>query len=341
MSGVPNETIRLQALKAHQNILTGWTGQAQFAGSVMGFLFIVTNVYIALFSSIGLSVAFMIYIKMDTKTNKTLDTTKKMLQSRWTRSLELEFIIFTEIFLGAVFITGLSFFFKDIVKGPTTALTGLKLYSFIMAYYYKNEGLFVLKYHVDEFNWSSYLLYHSGAYTIAFTIALVEFFLEYFFFPSFKELLAYRLWFIFFGIVSVSGLHLRHLSFREAGSNFHHLIRWQKTPSHKLVTSGVYSLDRHPSYSGYFFFSLASQIILMNPISFLIYFLALKKFFTERVQEEEESLEMIFGEEYQVYKGRVGCPWADPYGKWIDKFTKSLNGVNQQSLPPEYSYKPT
>lgn len=64
-----------------------------------------------------------------------------------------------------------------------------------------------------------------------------------------------------------------------AKSNFHHLIQVRKQESHQLVTHGVYSFDRHPSYLGYFLFSLAGQLILGNPVSFIAYAWVLWKFF--------------------------------------------------------------
>ncbi|CAN0535280.1 unnamed protein product, partial [Ectocarpus sp. 8 AP-2014] len=45
-----------------------------------------------------------------------------------------------------------------------------------------------------------------------------------------------------------------------AGSNFNHEIMQRREESHQLVTSGVYRFLRHPSYFGWFWWSLGTQV---------------------------------------------------------------------------------
>lgn len=43
-----------------------------------------------------------------------------------------------------------------------------------------------------------------------------------------------------------------------AGSNFNHKIQFYKDDNHKLVTTGLYSLSRHPSYLGWFLWAVGT-----------------------------------------------------------------------------------
>jgi protein-S-isoprenylcysteine O-methyltransferase len=98
---------------------------------------------------------------------------------------------------------------------------------------------------------------------------------------------------------------LRTSAMITAGSNFTHIIRYSKQGNHKLVTWGVYRFFRHPSYTGFFYWSLGLQIIMGNPICFIGYIWALNRFFKSRIEVEEELLEEFFGEQYVSYKKRT------------------------------------
>lgn len=56
------------------------------------------------------------------------------------------------------------------------------------------------------------------------------------------------------------GEGLRKSAMLTAGSNFNHIVQNEKAHSHVLVTSGVYSLFRHPSYVGWFYWSVGTQV---------------------------------------------------------------------------------
>ena len=100
-----------------------------------------------------------------------------------------------------------------------------------------------------------------------------------------------------------------------AGSNFDHLIRVRKEEKHQLVTSGVYRLCRHPSYVGWFYWSVGTQLVLCNPFCTLAYAAASWRFFYERIYEEEITLLYFFGEDYKRYQSEVptGLPFIHGY----------------------------
>lgn len=97
-----------------------------------------------------------------------------------------------------------------------------------------------------------------------------------------------------------------------AASNFTHQIAEHKTKDHKLVTSGIYSLMRHPSYCGWFWWSVSTQVLLANPFCTLAYAAASYSFFADRIPYEEETLIEHFGNDYVQYRKRVpsGVPFV-------------------------------
>src|ERR1700734_1607904 len=82
----------------------------------------------------------------------------------------------------------------------------------------------------------------------------------------------------------VMGQMFRTLAMIHASSNFSHQIAYKKDPNHILVTSGVYSLVRHPSYFGFFWWAVGLQVFLANPVSTIIFVAVLWKFFSDRIQ---------------------------------------------------------
>lgn len=56
------------------------------------------------------------------------------------------------------------------------------------------------------------------------------------------------------------GEGLRKAAMLTAGSNFNHIVQNEKAQSHVLVTSGVYAFFRHPSYVGWFYWSIGTQV---------------------------------------------------------------------------------
>ncbi|KAG9482001.1 hypothetical protein GDO78_010954 [Eleutherodactylus coqui] len=109
------------------------------------------------------------------------------------------------------------------------------------------------------------------------------------------------------------GESLRKSAMLTAGSNFNHIVQNEKSETHTLVTGGVYSWFRHPSYVGWFYWSIGTQVLLCNPVCLVGYTLASWRFFRERVEEEEFSLIHFFGQEYIDYKRTVptGLPFIN------------------------------
>lgn len=112
-------------------------------------------------------------------------------------------------------------------------------------------------------------------------------------------------------IICLAGEVIRKTAMLTAAHNFDHLIRTMREDHHELVTTGIYSIWRHPSYVGWFYWSIGTQIILCNPFCFIAYLIASWTFFNERVHEEERTLLHFFGDEYVDYQSEVptGLPF--------------------------------
>lgn len=160
----------------------------------------------------------------------------------------------------------------------------------------------------------SFLLNHSREYHLALLLALVEFTLESYLIPDWKFIFHPYLTFcgLFFCII---GEILRKLAMYTAGHNFNHIIQTNYDSHHFLITSGIYSFMRHPSYVGWFYWSMGTQIILQNPLSFFIFVVVSWRFFKERIYFEEVTLINFFGPKYLIYKQKVhsGLPWIQGY----------------------------
>lgn len=88
-------------------------------------------------------------------------------------------------------------------------------------------------------------------------------------------------------------------------------MQYEKSGDHKLVTHGIYAFARHPSYVGWFWWSIGTQFILLNPICILIYTVVSWKFFHDRIYCEEYTLLNFFRNDYKTYQDTVptGLPF--------------------------------
>ncbi|CAJ0573423.1 unnamed protein product, partial [Mesorhabditis spiculigera] len=112
--------------------------------------------------------------------------------------------------------------------------------------------------------------------------------------------------FLFTGITNRRSLKaLRKVAMVHAGVGFTHRLANSKQADHLLVTNGVYSWFRHPGYTGWFLWSVSTQIVLCNPICTVLYFIASYLFFRDRLIEEEKDLLQFFGPAYAKYQAEL------------------------------------
>ncbi|XP_052117231.1 protein-S-isoprenylcysteine O-methyltransferase B isoform X1 [Arachis duranensis] len=143
----------------------------------------------------------------------------------------------------------------------------------------------------------------SAHYILAMIFSLAEYIFEIVFFPELKEY-----WVISnVGLaIVVIGEVIRKLAILTAGHAFTHLIRTHRHDDHRLVTHGIYGFMRHPGYSGFFIWSVGTQIMLCNPISVVAFAVVVWRFFAKRIPYEEYFLRRFFGRDYKEYAKKVG-----------------------------------
>ncbi|XP_020361697.1 protein-S-isoprenylcysteine O-methyltransferase isoform X3 [Oncorhynchus kisutch] len=200
-------------------------------------------------------------------------------------------------FLGFTFGCGL------IISFSQTTWTHFGWYMCSMSFFHYSEYLVTAIINPHSLSLDSFLLNHSVEYTVAAVSSWVEFTIEKLSIPELKQLS----WLSLVGLVMVlCGDFLRKSAMLTAGSNFNHIVQNEKAQSHVLVTDGVYAFFRHPSYVGWFYWSIGTQVMLCNPVCIAGYTMASWRFFRERIEEEELSLLHFFGEDYLEYKKKVG-----------------------------------
>jgi protein-S-isoprenylcysteine O-methyltransferase Ste14 len=81
---------------------------------------------------------------------------------------------------------------------------------------------------------------------------------------------------------------------------------------HTLVTTGVYSLVRHPMYAGFWLMALGQALLLPNWVAGPAGLVGFGFLFFGRVGREEEMMISAFGDDYRAYMQRTArvVPWV-------------------------------
>src|SRR5205085_611113 len=76
--------------------------------------------------------------------------------------------------------------------------------------------------------------------------------------------------------------------------------------SQKLATEGPYSFCRHPLYLGSFLMLLGFLVLINNPWCIAIILSVIVATYPSTIAYEESLMAQLFGDEWTVYRGRVG-----------------------------------
>lgn len=123
-------------------------------------------------------------------------------------------------------------------------------------------------------------------------------------------------------VMIVIGQVVRSTAMAQAGTNFNHTVQSRKNDGHELVTTGLYAVFRHPSYFGFFWWGVGTQLMLGNTVCSLGYAGILWYFFSRRISrksrkwywlcectnlvtDEEKHLIDFFGDDYKAYRART------------------------------------
>ena len=159
-------------------------------------------------------------------------------------------------FLGYAFGVGILIF---VTASPSWQMFGI--YMTILAFFHYSEFIIIAWTNPKAISTDSFILNHSLAYGIAACSSWLEFIVERYYFPEMKEPSSIS----YLGLIMcLCGEILRKLAILTARHNFNHLVQRTKTNDHELVTHGVYGLFRHPSYVGWFYWSIGTQVKTKN-----------------------------------------------------------------------------
>eukprot|EP00835_Amoeboradix_gromovi_P006929 NODE_947_length_2851_cov_0.490189.p2 type:complete len:213 gc:universal NODE_947_length_2851_cov_0.490189:1722-2360(+) len=142
----------------------------------------------------------------------------------------------------------------------------------------------------------SFLIPHSNEHTLMLISSIFEYNIEY-------DLVEKPRWLSIVGIfLVIIGQFFRTYAMKSANVSFNHKVQEYRANDHVLVTTGAYSVCRHPSYFGFYWWSIGTQILLGNAVCSILYFFMLTRFFNARIEKEEEYLTEFFGQEYENYR---------------------------------------
>lgn len=141
-------------------------------------------------------------------------------------------------------------------------------------------------YNTPDAKIGSFLLTNGAQYRIAHSVAFVETIVTSSFFPGWQSRV--HPWLaILVGIVMVLvGQVVRSTAMAQAGTNFNHQVQSKKNDGHELVTRGLYAHFRHPSYFGFFWWGIGTQVMIGNAFCTLAYAGVLWFFFMKRITRE-------------------------------------------------------
>ena len=177
----------------------------------------------------------------------------------------------------------------------------LPLYIVFLAFFHIMEFWTTAQFNVKNANTASFLLSSNGlAYWAAQAAGVTEYLVICHFFPHLHNSSRATIAFVVGLLCVVFGQGIRSFAMAQAGQSFSHALAYTKKQEHVLVTGGIYSYDRmyldsvfeliwdrfsrHPSYLGFFYFGIGTQIMLGNPISSIIFAGVLWRFFNERIR---------------------------------------------------------
>ena len=143
------------------------------------------------------------------------------------------------------------------------------------------------RYNLPNATISTFLLFTNGmAYNVAHTTAMIEAIITSIYFPNWQGHFAHR-WIQLLGVaLVVVGQVCRTAAMVTAATNFHHFVQTKQREGHRLVTHGIYAWLRHPSYFGFFWWAIGTQIALGNLVCLCIYVIILWRFFFQRIKSK-------------------------------------------------------
>ena len=103
----------------------------------------------------------------------------------------------------------------------------------------------------------------------------------------------------------VLGQLMRIAAAVQTGPSFKTDIRKGEKHDQRLVTSGIYRWLRHPSYLGFLYWAIGTQLVLGTRFALLACVIFLTSSIAGKIRDEERHLTQVYGNAYLKYKARV------------------------------------
>ncbi|KAJ8112729.1 hypothetical protein OPT61_g4972 [Boeremia exigua] len=231
-------------------------------------------------------------------------------------------------FLGNAAVAG--FFFAAQLAYHGSHLWRPALFLGTLSVFHFLEFYTTAAYNTPDAKISSFLLTNGAQYRVAHTMAFVETVVTSYFFPAW-QLKVHPPMAILMGIIMVlMGQVVRSTAMAQAGTNFNHQVQSKKIDGHELVTRGLYAHFRHPSYFGFFWWGIGTQVMIGNTICTLGYAGVLWYFFMKRINHEEKHLVQFFGKDYETYRSTTR---SRDLGRGVDSARPKLCAAAAPSSP--------
>lgn len=131
-------------------------------------------------------------------------------------------------------------------------------------------------------------------------------YLLYWFTPLFSWATVLSLLVRAFGlIIATYGLYLFWLTHKTLGENWSPLLEVRK--EHQLITTGIYKHIRHPMYTSIFILVIGLGMLSGNILVVMLPLVMFYILYHMRVKDEEGMMVSWFGDEYILYKRRMGA----------------------------------
>ncbi|KAL8795945.1 MAG: hypothetical protein Q9182_007459 [Xanthomendoza sp. 2 TL-2023] len=188
------------------------------------------------------------------------------------------------------------------LRNPTNLLWRAPFFLALLSIFHFLEFYITARYNPPAATLSAFLLTGNGyAYTVAHTLAFLECIFHNYATPHFHpdRIFLYPFtaflpdeggtraaWMMLGLAMLLIGQGIRTLAMVQAGTNFNHLVQSKKKQGHVLVTDGIYGWLRHPSYFGFFWWGVGTQVVMGNVVCLAGYAVVLWRFFSHRIEGE-------------------------------------------------------
>lgn len=241
----------------------------------------------------------------------------RMERGKLLQSIGIQQIVYVSALLGGVGGFCCSGIYFSLVHSSSITVFSLSIYVLVVhVFFHLPEFIIATRYRPHDIDVQSFMILHSPAYLVASTMAFVEFLVksacttDIYFFPLTLKLNYWTS--AAFAFLTLLFYSFRIIAMVQCGENFSLNIEERKRQDHRLVTTGIYAVLRHPSYFGWFWRTILAQLIIGNTLCCFLHTIITWYFFKKRIHYEEQILESeaFFGDSYREYKSKtyLGIP---------------------------------